>query len=151
MRPRILAVGADRAQGGALGVRHGRCRALPAHMGAEHDADREHRERLGVVRIDGDGLFQQLAGELMVLLGHTPVVRQGAHDQVPGVEALRRLALGPETLVGPDLRLDGGYHRLGDLVLDGEHVGEPPVVATSLSCAVMRTCSPLLRTLPSTR
>ncbi len=68
-------------------------------------------------------------GQLMVLLGHAPVVRQGAHDQVPGVEALRRLALGPEILVGPDLRLDGGHHRLGDLVLDGEHVGEPAVVA----------------------
>ena len=85
---------------------------------------------------------------------------QPPHHQIPGVEAFRRLAAGPEILRRVDLRLDGGDDGVGDLVLYRENVGQLAVVtlrpevapdATSLSCTVIRTRSPLLRTLPSTR
>ena len=58
-----------------------------------------------------------------------------------------------------DLGFDRCTDRVGDFVLHRKHVGERPVVALRpkmtasgdvLSCTVMRTRSPLFRTLPST-
>ena len=58
MRPRVLAVGVDRSQRAALGDRHRFRHRLPAHVGAEHATAREHAQRLAVVGVDIDGLFQ---------------------------------------------------------------------------------------------
>ena len=56
-------------------------------------------------------------------------MRQRPHHQIPGVHAVRRLALGAKILRGIELRLDRGDDGLGDLVLHREHVGEVAVVA----------------------
>ena len=98
-------------------------------MGAERVAGGEHAERLAVVRIDGDRLLQQRLRDHIVLPRHPPVMRQRPHHQIPGVHAVRRLALGAKILRGIELRLDRGDDGLGDLVLHREHVGEVAVVA----------------------
>ena len=51
------------------------------------------------------------------------------HHQIPGIQALRRLALGAEIFRSIDLRLDRGDDSLGDLVLHREHIGKLAVVA----------------------
>ena len=66
VRPRILAIGAHRAVGGAFGDRHGDRFVLPAHADAEHGADREHRQRLGVVGIEGDRPLEQCPGQAIL-------------------------------------------------------------------------------------
>ncbi len=53
---------------------------------------------------------------------------QPPHHQIPGVEAFRRLAAGPEVLRRVDLRLDGGDDGVGDLVLYRENVFQLVVV-----------------------
>jgi hypothetical protein len=54
---------------------------------------------------------------------------QSAHDALPRVEALRRLAAGPGMLGGQELGPDAADDAGRDLVLDGEDVVEAPVVA----------------------
>ncbi len=129
MRPGILAVGEDRSAGRTLrlGRRDGHVR--PAHVDAERVARRKHAERLAVVGVDRGRLLQQRLGHHLILAGHPPVMRQRAHHQVPGIQAVRRLAPGAEILRRIELRLDRGDDGLGDLVLDREHVGELAVVA----------------------
>ncbi len=56
-------------------------------------------------------------------------MRQRPHHQIPGVEAAGRLAPGAEILCRVELRLDRGYNRVDDLVLDCEYVGNVAVVA----------------------
>ena len=160
VRPGVLAVGADRVERGALGKRHRGGQVQPAHMGGEHVARREQSQRLPVVRVDRDRLLEQRLRDHVVLPRHAPVMRQRAHHQIPGIHAVRRLALRAKAFRRVELRLDRGDDVFGDLVLHGEHVGDLAIVAlrpddglpvaTSLSCAVMRTRSPSLRTLPST-
>ena len=95
----------------------------------EHVAGGEKAQRLAVLRVDGDGLFQQRLGDHIVLPRHAPVVRQRAHHQVPRVHAVRGLALGAKIFGGVKLRLDRRDDGLGDLVLHREHIGELAVVA----------------------
>src|SRR6185437_14362028 len=59
---------------------------------------------------------------------HAPEVRHRAHHELPGVEALGRLAAGADIFRRVKLRLDGGDDGLGDLVLHGEYVGKLAVV-----------------------
>ena len=92
-------------------------------------AGRQQPERLAVIRIDGDRLFQERLRHQIVLPRHAPVMRQRSHHEAPRVHIVRRLAPGPEILGGVELRLDRRDHGLGDLVLHGEHVGEIAVVA----------------------
>src|SRR5467141_1677084 len=53
---------------------------------------------------------------------HVRTLRQRPHHQIPGIEATGWLAPGAEILRRVELRLDRGYHRCGDLVLDCEYV-----------------------------
>ena len=86
-------------------------------------------KRPGVAGVYGDSLLQQrLRGE-MVLPGKLPGMRHGAHQQVPGVKAVWRLAPGAETLSRIKLRLDGGDYGVGDLVLHLKHVRKLAVIA----------------------
>ena len=97
-------------------------------MRREHVAGAEQPERLAVVRIERDGLFEQGLRHDMVLPRHAPVMRERAHQEIPGVHAVGRLALGAKILGGIELRLDRGDDRLRDLVLHREDVGELAVV-----------------------
>ena len=128
MRPRVLAVGPDRRYCGTL--RHGRSggRILPTHARTERMADRKHSERLGIIRIDRDGLLEQPLSHEIVLAGHAPVMRQRAHHQVPGVKVLRRFAAAAKIFRRVKLRLNRGNDGLGDLVLYREHIGQLAVV-----------------------
>ena len=98
-------------------------------MGREGVAGRQQAQRLAVMGIDRDGFFQQRLRHQIVRPRHPPVMRQRAHQQIPGVHIVRRLALAAEILGGIELRLDRGDHGLRDLVLHREHVGEIAVVA----------------------
>src|SRR6516162_8916650 len=93
MRPGVLAVSPDRRLRRAFGDRYAGRHVFPAHMGAERMAGGEDAERLTVARVDGDRLLQQRLRGDIVLPGHPPVMRQPAHDQIPGVHAVGWLAL----------------------------------------------------------
>ena len=75
IRPGVLTVGPNRRQCGAFGLRPDGCRILPTHAGTEAMADRKHGQRLRIIRINGDGLFEQPLGRKIILAGHPPVVR----------------------------------------------------------------------------
>src|SRR3954469_14097976 len=64
----------------------------------------------------------------MILARDPPVMRQGAHHEIPCVQIFRRLALRPEVLGGIELRLDAEDDPLGDLVLHGEYVVQRAIV-----------------------
>ena len=85
-------------------------------------------ERLAIVRIDRDRLFQERLGDDIVLSSHVPEMGQRPHHQTPGVQAFRGVALAVEIFRRIELRLDRGDDRLGDLVLHREHVGEAAIV-----------------------
>ena len=129
MRPGVLAVGADRLERGALGKRYRGGQVQPAHMRGEHVARRKQPQRLTVVRVDRDRLLEQRLRDHAVLPRHAPVMRQRAHHQIPGVHAVRRLALRAEAFRRVELRLDRRHDVFGDLVLHGEHVGDLAIVA----------------------
>src|ERR1700677_3775862 len=57
--PRILAVGKNRGQRGALGERSCRRHICPTHVRAESVAGGQYAERLTVVGIDGNRLLEQ--------------------------------------------------------------------------------------------
>ena len=65
----------------------------------------------------------------IILARHSPVMRQRAHHQIPGVQAVGRFALGMKILRGINLRLDRGNNRLSDLILNREYVGNAAIVA----------------------
>ena len=64
----------------------------------------------------------------VVLSSDAPVVRERPHDQLPGVHAVGRLALGAKVFRGDQLWFDCRNDSLRNLVLHGEHVGETAVV-----------------------
>jgi hypothetical protein len=86
-------------------------------------------KRPGVIRVNRDCLLEQRLGRDIILAGHPPIVRQGAHHQIPSVQAVGRLAFGAKIFRRIDLRLDRADNGLADLVLHREHVGEVAVVA----------------------
>ena len=53
----------------------------------------------------------------------------GAGDQPPGVDAVRRLRGGTKALLHVEVGLDHRHHALGDVVLDGEEVAQLAVIA----------------------
>jgi hypothetical protein len=129
VRPKVLSVGSNGCQCCALGDR---CRpgyVFPAHMRAERMTGSKNSERLAVIRIDTNGLFQQSLRHYVVLSGHPPVMRQRSHHQIPGIHAVWRFAPGVKILGGIELRLDGGDDGLGDLILPGENVGKGAIVS----------------------
>ena len=95
-------------------------------------------ERLAVARIEGNRLFQQRLRHHIVRPRQAPVMRQRAHQQIPGVHVVGRLALGAEAFGGIELRLDRGDDRLRDLVLHGEHIRKAAVVALGPDVAAGR-------------
>src|SRR4029077_20414229 len=97
-------------------------------MGPENIAEGEQAECLAVMRVDGDGPLEQHLGCKIVPGRHLPEMPQPPHHQIPGVEAFRGLAAGPEVLRRVDLRLDGGDDGVGDLVLYRENVFQLVVV-----------------------
>ena len=100
----------------------------PAQMHAEHMVGGEQGQRLAVVRVDRDRLFQQgLRGDA-VGPRHPPVMRQRPHHQVPRVHVVGRFAPAAKILRRIDLRLDRGDDGVGDLVLHGEYIGQVAVV-----------------------
>ena len=85
-------------------------------------------ERLAVVRVDRDRLFQERLGDDIVLSSHAPEMGQRAHHQTPCIQAFRGVALAVEILGRVELRFDRGDDRLGDFVLHREDVGEAAIV-----------------------
>src|SRR5262249_2560839 len=59
---------------------------------------------------------------------HAPVMRQGPHDQAPGIEVLRSLTPRAKVLRRVDLRLDGRNDGFGDLVLHVEDASQLAIV-----------------------
>ena len=98
MRPRILAVGADRRQRRVFRDGDSFRHLLPAHMGGESVAGRQQAERLAVTGIDRNRFFQQRLRHQIILPRHPPVMRQRAHHQIPGVHIVGRLAPGAKIL-----------------------------------------------------
>ena len=64
----------------------------------------------------------------VVLSRQSPVVRQSAHHQIPGIHAIGRLALGAEIFRSVKLRFDRANDSLRDLVLNREDVGNIAIV-----------------------
>src|SRR5262245_20183798 len=102
--------------------------------------------------------FQQLPGHRVVVLRARIDTGKRTHDTLPGVQALRLLALCSYTLGSVKLRLNRCHYPLSYLVLKRKDAGEFPVIAlgpdmmpvtASMSCAVTRTRFASLRTLPS--
>ena len=130
MAPRILIVELDRARAGverALGEFVDR---FPGVEIEHADVDpAEQRVGVRIFGIERQRLEQQVLRAAMIVRRHAPHVRQRLHHQVPGVDALRRLAPHPRRLGEQDLRADRTDHPVGDLVLQREDVGELAVVA----------------------
>src|SRR5438105_587443 len=145
MRPGVLAVGPDSRQRVAFGLRPDGCHILPSHARAEQMADRKQGERLGIIWINGDRLIEQSLRREVVLTGNAPVMRQRPHDQIPGIEALGRLALSAKILRRVELRFNRGNDGLGDLVLNREHIGKVAVVTLSPEVAAGRDVVKLSR------
>ena len=103
-------------------------------MGAEGMACGENAERLAVVRIDRNRLFQQRLCDHIVLPGHPPVMRQRPHHQIPGIETAGRLASSAKIFGSVQLWLNCCDDRFGDLVLNSENVGKVAVVTFRPRC-----------------
>src|SRR3954447_23373759 len=65
-------------------------------------------------------------------------MRQRPHQEIPGIQARRRLAMRAKILRRVNLRLDRGDDALGDLVLHREDVDELAVVALGPEMAAGR-------------
>ena len=89
----------------------------------------EQRVGMGVFGVERERLEQQMLGALMLLGGHAPHVRERLHHEVPGVDALRRLAPHARRFGEQDLRADRADHPVGDLVLQLEDVRQLAIVA----------------------
>ena len=85
--------------------------------------------RVRIVGVEIDGLPQQLLGLLMLLRAQPPEVRQCAHDQIPGIEAVWRLPASPCGLGRQDLRLDRPNDAVGDVVLQLENIEQLAIVS----------------------
>ena len=130
MPPRILVVELDGARAG-VERKVGELVHRRAGVEVEH-ADvgpPQQRVGMGVVRIERERLAQQLLRAVMILGRHAPHLRERLHHQVPGVDALRRLAPHARGFRQQDLRADRADHPVGDLVLQLEDVGQLAVVA----------------------
>jgi hypothetical protein len=104
-------------------------RVFPAHMRAECMTCGKNSERLAIIRIDTDRLFQQRLRHDIVLPRYAPVMRQRPHHQIPGVHAVWRFALGVKILRGIELWLDGGDDGFSDLILNCENVCKSAIVS----------------------
>src|SRR5215471_21028046 len=129
MRPRIFAVSLDSRQSGALGDRNSRRHILPTHVRAEGVTDSKDGKCLGVVGIDGDSLLKQFLSLEIVFAGHAPIMRQGPHDQTPGIEVLRSVTPRAKVLGSVDLRLNSRNDGFSDLVLHVEDTSQLAIVA----------------------
>src|SRR3954454_12867417 len=128
MRPRILAVRADRGERRSLPDRDRRGHGSPAHMSVEQMRGREQAKGLTVVWVDARRLLEEALRNNFFLPGDSPIMRQRSHNQMPRLHAFGRLALGTKVFRGIELRFDGGDNGLGDFILYREHVGEAAVV-----------------------
>src|SRR5262245_6749104 len=127
--PGVLAVGPDRSHGSALGEKY-RCGHVgPAHMSTECVAGGKHAKCLAIVWIDRGCFLKQGLRDHVVLPRQTPIVRQSAHDEIPGVHAVRSLALGTEVFCSVKLRFNSADNSLRYLVLNREYVGNVAVIA----------------------
>src|SRR5687767_1396463 len=84
--------------------------------------------RFGVIGIDLQGLINEIQGRSPFLLPHIVHVGESSKVQIVGVKVIRALALGAINLSLAQVRLDGPYNAVCDLVLKLENVGEIPVV-----------------------
>ena len=84
---------------------------------------------LGRSQNDGNCLLEQRLRLKIILAGHSPIMRQRAHHQIPGVHAIGCLALRVKIFRRVKLRFDRGNNRLSDLVLNREYVGNIAIVA----------------------
>ncbi len=89
----------------------------------------QQRMCVGIVRIELDCLLQQLLCPLLLFHAQPPQMRQRPHDQVPGLDAVGRLAAHARRLRHQDLRLDRADHAVGDLILKLENVGQLAIVS----------------------
>src|SRR5215813_3585927 len=130
MSPRLLVVELDGA--GADGQRLvGEFADRSACIDIEHAhiGPAKQRMGMGIVGIERDRLLQQLL-RLPLLVGtHPPHVRQRLHDQIPGVDVLRRFPANARHLGSQDLRAHRADDPVGDVVLQLEHVGQRAVVS----------------------
>src|SRR5499426_2780475 len=127
VRPRIALIEAE----GRASVR---ARALKSRLHIAHKGDATQGDnsqqavRLPVVGRHRDRALAERLGSRVSSARALADIGQRARHTLPGVEALRRLALTAEVFRGIELRLDRCHDALGNLVLDGKEVGQLAVV-----------------------
>ena len=127
---------------GVFIVEHDRCRARgerpvgefadrPAGVQVEHGhiGPAQQCVRMGVAGIECNGPLQQLLRSSMVLRAHAPHVRHCLHDQIPCIDALRRLSPHAHRLGHENLRPDRADDAIGDVVLKREDIREFAIVS----------------------
>ena len=84
---------------------------------------------MGVVGVDRDRLLQQLLRPPLLVGARAPHVRQRLQDQIPCIDALRRLAANARRFGDKDLRPDRTDDLVGDVVLQLEDIGQLAIVS----------------------
>src|SRR6267378_5641034 len=102
---------------------------MPLHLHRMPSRPGEPAIAAGEIRVEIDGLLEEFLGGEVVVRAEFAEMPQAALIGRPGVEAARRLAHRPLPLRVRNDRSNRYRHRLGDLVLQREYVGEITVVA----------------------
>src|SRR3954453_12173505 len=103
MCPGIFTIGSERCQCRSFGGRHRGLSVEPAHMETEGITRGKHSKRLTIIWVDGDRLLQQCLRDNIVLSGHSPVMRQRPHHEIPGIHAVWWLALSANAFASIEL------------------------------------------------
>ena len=123
MTPGLLVVERHRSRAcvqrlvGELADRRARIQIEQTDIGPSHQG-----VGMGVFVIEADRLPQKFLRTPLIVRADAPHMRQRLHDQVPCVEALRRLAPNASRLGGQDLRQDRTNDPVRDLVLKLEDI-----------------------------
>ncbi len=128
MGPGVFAVELDGAVRQCRGVRVILTFRYPADMPGDKQGKGEQAVGRTVIRVKPYGFAQHDDCSLALVRRHPPEVRQRAHDEIPCAEILRRALLRAHSLGGDQLRLDGRRDALGQVVLEGENIGDLAIV-----------------------
>ena len=127
--PRVTVVEGDRPNGLLTPRAQARLAVDPAHVRGKHVAETHQASSRRVVGIGFDGALQRLDSRRAVLARQAPEVRLRAGDQLPGAQVVGRTRKGADAFGRQQVGLDSRGDIAGDVVLHGEDVAEPSVVA----------------------